>query len=126
MVRRRRNTLRLAAVCALLSGAIHVAVFFALLRFIEFDPPPPPKPEVSYIDLQPLPEPPPPTETLDEEELAQIDDEVLDDLDPVKPRKIEVQPPKRTLAPGETVTVNQAVTDVPRSAEFAYFGWKPD
>ncbi len=26
----------------------------------------------------------------------------------------EVQPPKRSLAPGETVTVNEAVTDVPR------------
>ena len=38
----------------------------------------------------------------------------------------EVQPPKRSLAPGETVTVNEAVTDVPRSAEFAEFGWKPD
>jgi hypothetical protein len=37
----------------------------------------------------------------------------------------EVQPPKRSLAPGESVTVNEAVTDVPRSAEFAEFGWKP-
>ena len=36
----------------------------------------------------------------------------------------EVQPPKRTLAPGETVTVNEAVTDVPRSARFAEIGWK--
>ena len=38
----------------------------------------------------------------------------------------EVQPPKRTLAPGESVTVNEAVTDVPRSARFAEIGWKPD
>jgi predicted Zn finger-like uncharacterized protein len=38
----------------------------------------------------------------------------------------ELQPPKRSLAPGESVTVNEAVTDVPRSAEFAEFGWKPD
>jgi predicted Zn finger-like uncharacterized protein len=38
----------------------------------------------------------------------------------------EVQPPKRTLAPGESVTVNEAVTDVPASARFAEFGWKPD
>jgi len=37
----------------------------------------------------------------------------------------EVQPPKRSLAPGETVTVNEAVTDVPRSARFAEIGWKP-
>lgn len=36
----------------------------------------------------------------------------------------EVQPPKRTLAPGETVTVNEAVTDVPRSARFAEISWK--
>ena len=38
----------------------------------------------------------------------------------------EVEPPQRTLAPGETVTVNEAVTDVPRSARFAEIGWKPD
>ena len=37
----------------------------------------------------------------------------------------EVRPPKRTLAPGESVTVNEAVTDVPRSARFAEIGWKP-
>ncbi len=38
----------------------------------------------------------------------------------------EVRPPKRSLAPGESVTVNEAVTDVPRSAKFAEIGWKPD
>lgn len=38
----------------------------------------------------------------------------------------EVRPPKRTLAPGETVTVNEAVNDIPRSAEFAEFGWKQE
>jgi len=38
----------------------------------------------------------------------------------------EVEPPKRTLAPGETVSVNEAVTDVPRSAKFAEIGWKPE
>jgi predicted Zn finger-like uncharacterized protein len=38
----------------------------------------------------------------------------------------EVEPPQRSLAPGETVTVNEAVTDVPRSARFAEIGWKPD
>jgi predicted Zn finger-like uncharacterized protein len=37
----------------------------------------------------------------------------------------EVQPPKRSLAPGESVTVNEAVTDVPRSARFAEIGWRP-
>lgn len=37
----------------------------------------------------------------------------------------EVRPPKSTLAPGESVTVNEAVTDVPRSARFAEIGWKP-
>jgi hypothetical protein len=37
----------------------------------------------------------------------------------------ELQPPKRSLAPGETVTVNEAVADVPRSAKFAEIGWKP-
>lgn len=37
----------------------------------------------------------------------------------------EVAPPKRTLAPGESVTVNEAVTDVPKSAKSAEIGWKP-
>ncbi len=37
----------------------------------------------------------------------------------------EVVPSKRVLAPGESVTVNEAVTDVPRSAKFAEVGWKP-
>ena len=37
----------------------------------------------------------------------------------------EVYPPKRNLAPGESMTVNQAVTDVPRSAKVAEIGWKP-
>jgi len=38
----------------------------------------------------------------------------------------EVYPPKRTLAPGETISVNEAVTDVPRSARVAEIGWKPE
>ena len=38
----------------------------------------------------------------------------------------EVYPPKRSLAPGESMTVNQAVTDVPRSAKIAEIGWKPN
>ena len=37
----------------------------------------------------------------------------------------EVTPPKRTLAPGESEAINEAVTDVPKSAKFAEFGWKP-
>lgn len=37
----------------------------------------------------------------------------------------EVAPPKRVLAPGESVTVNEAVTDVPKSARIAEIGWKP-
>ncbi|MEO0061988.1 MAG: hypothetical protein RLZZ08_548 [Pseudomonadota bacterium] len=37
----------------------------------------------------------------------------------------EVLPPKKVLAPGESVTINEAVTDVPRSARFAEIGWKP-
>lgn len=38
----------------------------------------------------------------------------------------EVPPPKDELAPGESVTINAAVTDVPQSAKFAEIGWKPD
>ena len=37
----------------------------------------------------------------------------------------EVVPSKRQLAPGESVTVNEAVTDVPKSAVAAEIGWKP-
>lgn len=38
----------------------------------------------------------------------------------------EVPPPQDELAPGESVTINAAVTDVPKSAKFAEIGWKPD
>jgi len=37
----------------------------------------------------------------------------------------EVPPPKRVLTPGETITINEAVTDIPASARWAEFGWKP-
>jgi predicted Zn finger-like uncharacterized protein len=37
----------------------------------------------------------------------------------------EVIPPKHQLAPGESVTVNEAVTDVPATAKVAEIGWKP-
>jgi hypothetical protein len=36
----------------------------------------------------------------------------------------EVVPAKRELAPGESVTINEAVTDVPKSAKVAEIGWK--
>lgn len=38
----------------------------------------------------------------------------------------EIAPPKRQLAPGESVTINEAVTDVPKAAKAAEIGWKPD
>ena len=37
----------------------------------------------------------------------------------------EIAPPKPSLAPGETVTINEAMADVPRSAKVAEIGWKP-
>lgn len=36
----------------------------------------------------------------------------------------EVRPAKSELVPGESVTINEAVTDVPRSAKIAEIGWK--
>ncbi|MDE1468466.1 zinc-ribbon domain-containing protein [Aurantiacibacter sp. D1-12] len=38
----------------------------------------------------------------------------------------EVPPQQRTIAPGETLVVNEAVTDVPRSARNVQIGWKPE
>jgi len=37
----------------------------------------------------------------------------------------EVPPTQPSLAPGEEVTINEAVMDVPRSAKWAEIGWKP-
>lgn len=37
-----------------------------------------------------------------------------------------VNPPRESLRPGESVTINEAVTDVPASARFAEIGWKPE
>jgi hypothetical protein len=37
----------------------------------------------------------------------------------------EVVPPQRRLGPGESVTINEAVTNVPKSAKVADIGWKP-
>ncbi|GMM93586.1 zinc-ribbon domain-containing protein [Qipengyuania sp. MTN3-11] len=37
----------------------------------------------------------------------------------------EVIPPQASLAPGETMTINEAITDVPKAAVFADIGWAP-
>lgn len=37
-----------------------------------------------------------------------------------------VVPPKDVLKPGETETINEAVTDVPKTARYAEIGWKPE
>jgi ferric-dicitrate binding protein FerR (iron transport regulator) len=37
----------------------------------------------------------------------------------------EIRPPKRVLAPGETVSINEALRPVPKKAVRAEFGWKP-
>ncbi|MEI6641113.1 MAG: zinc-ribbon domain-containing protein [Novosphingobium sp.] len=38
----------------------------------------------------------------------------------------DVTPPREMLKPGESVTINEAVTDVPKSAKHAEIGWKPE
>ncbi|MFC0687182.1 zinc-ribbon domain-containing protein [Novosphingobium clariflavum] len=38
----------------------------------------------------------------------------------------ELVPSKRKLKPGEAITVNEALTDIPKSAAAAEIGWKPD
>ncbi|MCA1662019.1 MAG: thioredoxin, partial [Novosphingobium sp.] len=50
---------------------------------------------------------------------------VLRDARERKVYEWEVRPAKTALAPGESVSVNEAVTDVPRSARIAEIGWKP-
>ena len=37
----------------------------------------------------------------------------------------EITPPQDSLAPGESMTINEATTDVPKLAEYAYIGWAP-
>jgi predicted Zn finger-like uncharacterized protein len=37
----------------------------------------------------------------------------------------EIQPPKRVLAPGESVSINEALVPVPKAAVKAEYGWKP-
>ncbi|MBC2669034.1 zinc-ribbon domain-containing protein [Novosphingobium piscinae] len=39
--------------------------------------------------------------------------------------QFDVAPPKRQLAPGESVTINEARTDVPRTADAVEYGWMP-
>ncbi|HCF24365.1 MULTISPECIES: zinc-ribbon domain-containing protein [unclassified Novosphingobium] len=36
-----------------------------------------------------------------------------------------IQPPKRVLAPGESVSINEALVPVPKAAVKAEYGWKP-
>lgn len=38
----------------------------------------------------------------------------------------EVVPPRHNLAPGETITINEALTDIPKAARSAEIGWKPN
>ncbi|MBT0669840.1 zinc-ribbon domain-containing protein [Novosphingobium profundi] len=38
----------------------------------------------------------------------------------------EIVPPSRKLAAGEVVTINEALTDIPKAATTAEIGWKPD
>ncbi len=38
----------------------------------------------------------------------------------------EITPARRTLAPGETLTINEAITDIPAAARVAEIGWKPE
>lgn len=37
----------------------------------------------------------------------------------------EVVPPQPSLAPGESMTINEAVRDIPKRAKYAEIGWKP-
>lgn len=37
-----------------------------------------------------------------------------------------VVPPRDVLKPGESETINEAVTDVPKTAKYAEIGWKPE
>jgi hypothetical protein len=38
----------------------------------------------------------------------------------------DVSPPRELVKPGQSVTINEAVTDVPKSAKVAEIGWKPE
>jgi len=38
----------------------------------------------------------------------------------------QVAPPRAQLGPGESMTVTEAITDVPRSARIAEIGWAPN
>ncbi|GAA0270566.1 hypothetical protein GCM10009127_08330 [Alteraurantiacibacter aestuarii] len=51
---------------------------------------------------------------------------VLRDARDRKVFELEVRSPQSSLGPGESVSVTQAVTDVPRSARMAEIGWKAE
>lgn len=38
----------------------------------------------------------------------------------------EIVPARSSLKPGETITINEALTDIPKAASAAEIGWKPD
>ncbi len=50
---------------------------------------------------------------------------VLRDAQDKPVNSFEIAAPKSTLAPGETVIINEALTDVSRAATVAEIGWKP-
>lgn len=50
---------------------------------------------------------------------------VLRDARKRKVYEAEIAPPKRVLAPGETISINQALAPVPKSVDHAEYGWKP-
>jgi hypothetical protein len=144
--RRRRNTLKLwtwaAVVFALLAGAAIVAVsYFGLPEWVPVSRPTfalaQPELQLDFpADQQERRQLPNGTEYFGASGTitnigseARTVPEILIVLRDARDRIVyswEVKPPKRSLAPGESVTVNEAVTDVPRSARVAEIGWKPD
>jgi predicted Zn finger-like uncharacterized protein len=50
---------------------------------------------------------------------------VLRDARGTKVYEAVIEPPKRVLAPGESVSINEALVPVPKAAVKAEYGWKP-
>lgn len=50
---------------------------------------------------------------------------VLSDARGTKVYEAEINAPKRVLAPGESVQINEALAPVPKAGRKAEFGWKP-
>jgi len=50
---------------------------------------------------------------------------VLQDKQGLTVYQFDIAPPKRQLAPGESVTINEARTDVPATAVAVLYGWTP-